>query len=38
MIEKWKLALKEFLRQYEDNDDVIGAMLCGSYAKEKNVS
>ncbi len=32
MIEKWKLALKEFLRQYEDNDDVIGAMLCGSYA------
>lgn len=36
MIEKWKLALKEFLRQYEDNDDVIGAMLCGSYAKENN--
>ena len=28
MIEKWKLALKVFLRQYEDNDDVIGAMLC----------
>lgn len=32
MVEKWKLALKEFLKQYEDDDDVIGAVLCGSYA------
>ena len=24
--------LKEFLKEYEDNDDVIGAILCGSYA------
>ncbi len=32
MIEKWKLALKEFLKRYEDDDDVIGAILCGSYA------
>lgn len=32
MIEKWKLALKEFLKKYEDDDDVIGAVLCGSYA------
>lgn len=32
MVEKWKLALKEFLKNYEDNDDVIGALLCGSYA------
>lgn len=32
MVEKWKIALKEFLKEYEDNDDVIGAILCGSYA------
>ena len=32
MIEKWKLALKEFLKKYEEDDDVIGALLCGSYA------
>lgn len=32
MVEKWKLALKEFLKDYEENDDVVGAVLCGSYA------
>lgn len=32
MIEKWKLALKEFLKKYEEDDDVVGALLCGSYA------
>ena len=32
MIDKWKLALKEFLKQYEEDDNVIGAVLCGSYA------
>ena len=32
MVEKWKLALKEFLKDYEEDDDVIGALLCGSYA------
>ncbi len=32
MVEKWKLALKEFLKQYEEDDDVVGAILCGSYA------
>lgn len=32
MIDKWKLALKEFLKEYEEDDDVIGALLCGSYA------
>lgn len=32
MVEKWKLALKEFLKKYEEDDDVIGALLCGSYA------
>ncbi len=32
MIEKWKLALREFLKKYEEDDDVIGAILCGSYA------
>ena len=32
MVEKWKLALKEFLKQYEEDDDIIGAILCGSYA------
>lgn len=36
MVEKWKLALKEFLKNYEDNDDVIGAILCGSYATGNN--
>lgn len=34
MIEKWKLALKEFLRDYEEDDDVIGAILYGSYASD----
>ncbi len=31
MIEKWKLALREFLNQYENDDMVDGAILCGSY-------
>lgn len=34
MVEKWKLALKEFLKEYEDDDDVIGALLYGSYAND----
>jgi len=32
MVEKWKIALKEFLKRYEEDDDVVGAILCGSYA------
>ena len=36
MVEKWKLALREFLKKYEDNDDVTGAILCGSYATNTN--
>lgn len=32
MVEKWKLALKEFLKKYEEDDNVVGALLCGSYA------
>lgn len=32
MVDKWKIALKEFLKDYEEDDDVIGAVLCGSYA------
>ena len=32
MVDKWKIALKEFLKDYEEDDDVIGAILCGSYA------
>jgi len=32
MVEKWKIALKEFLDNYKEDDDVIGAILCGSYA------
>lgn len=32
MIEKWKIAVKEFLKNYEEDDDIIGALLCGSYA------
>lgn len=34
MVDKWKIALKEFLKEYEEDDDVIGALLCGSYAHE----
>ncbi len=34
MIEKWKFALKEFLKKYEEDDDVVGAILCGSYAND----
>lgn len=32
MVEKWKLALKEFLKKYEEDEMVVGAILCGSYA------
>ena len=32
MTEKWKVALKEFLKDYEEDDEVVGAILCGSYA------
>ena len=32
MVEKWKISLKEFLKKYEEDDDIIGAILCGSYA------
>ena len=32
MVEKWKIALKEFLKQYEEDDDVVGALLFGSYS------
>ena len=32
MTEKWKVALKEFLKEYEEDEDVVGALLCGSYA------
>lgn len=34
MLEKWKLSLKEFLKKYEEDEDVIGAILCGSYVNE----
>lgn len=34
MIEKWKLALREFLKKYEEDDNVIGAILYGSYAND----
>ena len=36
MVEKWKLALKELLSNYENNEDVVGAVLCGSYATGNN--
>lgn len=36
MTEKWKIALKAFLKEYEEDDEVIGALLCGSYANETN--
>ncbi len=35
MVEKWKLALKEFLKQYEEDDDIVGAILYGSYASNR---
>ena len=34
MVEKWKLALKEFLKEYEEDENVTGAVLCGSYATD----
>lgn len=34
MTEKWKVALKDFLKDYEEDEEVIGALLCGSYALE----
>lgn len=36
MMEKWKLALKKFLEEYENDDDITGAILCGSYASGNN--
>lgn len=36
LVEKWKIALSEFLKSYEDDDDVVGALLCGSYASGNN--
>ncbi len=33
-MDKWKIALKEFLKDYEEDDSVIGAILCGSYAND----
>lgn len=33
-MEKWKIALKEFLKKYEDDDNVIGAILAGSYTSD----
>lgn len=32
MIDKWKLALKEFLKKYEKDEMVVGAVLYDSYA------
>lgn len=34
LVEKWKLALKEFLKKYEEDEMVVGAILCGSYAND----
>ena len=31
-MEKWRDVLEKFISKYKDNDDVIGAVLCGSYA------
>ena len=33
-MDKWKLALKEFLKDYEEDDNVIGAVLSGNYAND----
>ena len=35
-MEEYKKALDAFLNEYEDSDDVIGAILCGSYANGNN--
>lgn len=36
MIKKWKIALKDFLKDYEEDDNIIGAILCGSYALDNH--
>jgi len=36
VIEKWKLALKEFLKKYEDDDSVVGAILYGDYLSDNH--
>lgn len=36
MMEKWKIALSKFLEEYEEDEDIIGAILCGSYATGNN--
>ena len=37
MVEKWKLSLKKFLKDYEENEEVTGAILYGSYAVNAEV-
>ncbi|WDV06882.1 nucleotidyltransferase domain-containing protein [Lysinibacillus irui] len=31
MLDKWKTALETFLKDWQDRDEVIGALVCGSY-------
>ena len=35
-MENWKNVLEKFLKEYKENDYVIGAILCGSYATGNN--
>ena len=30
-MEKWELALKKFLKNWENKKEVVGAIVCGSY-------
>ncbi len=34
MMENWKEVLEKFISDYREEDYVIGAVLCGSYATE----
>lgn len=28
---KWKIALETFLKEWQDKEEVVGALVCGSY-------
>ena len=28
---KWKIALETFLKEWQDKEEVVGALICGSY-------
>ncbi|MGE8035840.1 nucleotidyltransferase domain-containing protein [Lysinibacillus sp. NPDC093692] len=30
-MEEWRIALEEFLKDWKNRNDVVGALVCGSY-------